>query len=155
MRRVTGWLTAVLSMCVVSLVGAGTAFAQQTTSSSEVKHFEIVSVDGNKVVVKGQNGAQKITVSDDFRLTVDGKEVAVQDLKPGMKGTAKITTNTTTAPVHVTEVRNGEVMKVVGNSIIVRTANGMKMFSEGDVTKRGVKIIKDGQPVEFTKLREG
>jgi LPXTG-motif cell wall-anchored protein len=155
MRRVTGWLTAVLSMCVVSLVGAGTAFAQQTTSSTEVKHFEIISVDGNKVVVKGEKGAQEITVPEDFRLTVDGKDVSVRDLKPGMKGTAKITTTTTTTPVHVTEVKNGEVMKVVGNSIIVRTASGMKMFSEGDVTKRGVKIVKDGQPVEFTSLREG
>jgi LPXTG-motif cell wall-anchored protein len=155
MRGVKGWLTAVLSMCIVSLVGAGTAFAQQTTSSTEVKHFEIVSVDGNKVVVKGQNGAQEITVPEDFHLTVDGKDVSVHDLKPGMKGTAKITTTTTVTPVHVTEIRNGEVMKVSGNSIIVRGPNGIKMFSEGDATKRGVKIIKDGQPVEFTQLREG
>lgn len=154
MRRVIGWLTAVLSM---GLVGAlcGPASAQQQTSSTEVKQFEIVAVDGNTVVVKGAKGAQEITVPDDFQLTVDGKPVSVRELKPGMKGTAKITTTTTVTPVHVTEVKNGEVMKVSGNSIIVRSANGIKMFSEGDAAKRGVKIIKDGKPVQFSELREG
>ena len=39
----------------------------------------------------------------------------------------------TTTTVYVTEVRDGEVMKVVGNSIIVRTPTGVRMFSEGDV----------------------
>jgi LPXTG-motif cell wall-anchored protein len=156
MRRITGWLAAVLSVCVVSVLGGGTAFARQSTSTStEVRQFEVVSVDGNKVVVKGQRGAQEITVPEDFALTVDGKPVSVHDLKPGMKGTAKITTTTTTTPVHVTEVRNGEVMRVSGNSIIVRGPNGIRMFSEGDATKRGVKIIKDGKPVAFSDLHEG
>jgi LPXTG-motif cell wall-anchored protein len=29
------------------------------------------------------------------------------------------------------------------------------MFTEGDVAKRGVKIMRDGQPLEFSSLREG
>ena len=156
MRRITGWLAAVLSVCVVTVLGGGTAFARQSTSTTtEVRQFEVVSVDGNKVVVKGQRGAQEITVPEDFALTVDGKPVSVHDLKPGMKGTAKITTTTTTTPVHVTEIRNGEVMRVSGNSIVVRGPNGIRMFSEGDATKRGVKIIKDGKPVAFSELHEG
>ena len=72
-----------------------------------------------------------------------------------MKGSAKITTTTTTTPVHVTEVRNGEVMKATGNSLMVKTPKGIQRFSIGDVTKRGVTIVKDGQPVDFTKLHEG
>jgi LPXTG-motif cell wall-anchored protein len=143
-----------LSVCIASVV-AVPAFAQVQSKSTEVRQFEIVSVDGNKVVVRGAKGAQEITVPDDFRLTVDGKPVTVRDLKPGMKGSATITTTTTTTPVHVTEVRNGEVVKVVGNSIIVRGQKGVQMFTQGDVAKRGVKIIKDGQPVDFTQLREG
>ena len=43
-----------------------TASAQHTRPSTEVKNFEVVSVDGNKVVVKGEQGAQEITVPDDF-----------------------------------------------------------------------------------------
>ena len=131
------------------------ATAQQQTTNTETRNFEIVSVDGNKVVVKGQKGAQEITVPPDFQLTVDGKPVSVADLKPGMKGAARITTTTTVTPVTVTEVKNGEVMKVTGNSILVRGEKGIQMFTEGDVAKRGVKIMRDGQPLEFTSLHEG
>jgi hypothetical protein len=154
MRRYRLWLSTLLSICLVILV-RGATFAQQTTTSSEVRQFEIVSVDGNKVVVKGQKGAQEITVPDDFRLTVNGKPVTVQELKPGMKGTATITTTTTVTPVHVTEVRNGKVMQKAGNSIIVRVPDGVRMFSEGDVTKRGIKIVRDGRPIAFTDLNVG
>jgi LPXTG-motif cell wall-anchored protein len=131
------------------------ATGQQQSTNTETRNFEIVSVDGNKVVVKGQKGAQEITVPPDFQLTVDGKPVSVADLKPGMKGAARITTTTTVTPVTVTEVKNGEVMKVTGNSILVRGEKGIQMFTEGDVAKRGVKIMRDGQPLEFTSLREG
>lgn len=154
MRRITGGLTAVLTSCVVALASSAAA-AQQQTTNTEVKQFEIVSVDGNKVVVKGQKGAQEITVPPDFQLSVDGKPVSVADLRPGMKGTARITTTTTTTPVVVTEVRNGKVIQKTGNSIIVQGPNGLRMFSEGEVEKRGVKIIKDGRPVEFTQLNVG
>src|SRR5262245_16536777 len=103
MRRNRGWRTALLSICVLGLAGS-TAAAQSQTKTTETRQFEVVSVDGNKVVVKGARGAQEITVPDDFRLTVDGKPVSVRDLKPGMKGTATITTTTTVTPVTVTEV---------------------------------------------------
>jgi len=140
----------------IGLAGlAVAASAQSRTTSTETRPFTVVSVDGNKLVAKTAQGAQEITVPEDFRFTVDGKEVSVHELKPGMKGTAKITTITTTTPVHVTEVRNGEVMQTSGNSIIVRGPNGIRMFSEGDVARRNVEIIRDGRPVRLTDLRRG
>jgi LPXTG-motif cell wall-anchored protein len=154
MRLTTRWvLSAAISIGLAGL--AVTASAQTSTTSKEVKHFEVVSVDGNKVIVKGAEGAKEITVPDDFQMTVDGKPVTVRDLKPGMKGTATITTTTTTTPVHVTEVKNGEVMQASGSSIIVRTPTGIKMFNEGDVAKRNVQIIKDGKPVSLSDLHTG
>jgi len=157
MRRIGPQLITLVGIGVaITLSGlSGPAHAQQKSTVTETRQFEVVSVDGNKVVVKGQRGAQEITVNDDFRLTVDGKPIGVHDLKPGMKGTATITTTTTTTPVTVTEVKNGEVIQTSGNSIIVRTANGIKMFSEGDIEKRGIKIIKDGQPADFASLHTG
>jgi LPXTG-motif cell wall-anchored protein len=152
MRRKVVWLCVAAGACVLSL-GAGTASAQQKTT--ETMRFEVVSVDGNKVVAKTQAGAKEYTVPEDFRFTVDGKQVSVHELKPGMKGTATITTTTTTTPVSVTEVRNGEVMQATGNSLLVRGPNGFRMFTEGDVEKRGVKIFKNGQPVAFSDLHTG
>jgi hypothetical protein len=144
-------LGSIVALCLI----VSPAAAQQRTTSTEVKRFEVVSVDGNKVVVKGDQGAQEITVPDDFRLTVAGQRVSVHDLKPGMKGTATITTTTTVTPVSVTEVRNGVVYKKVGNSVVVRGPNGLQMFSEGDLEKRRITVLKDGRPVAITDLHEG
>jgi hypothetical protein len=135
--------------------GTVSAQAPTTSTSTQTRQFEIVSVDGNKVVVSGAEGYREITVADDFRLTVDGRAVGVRDLKPGMKGSATITTTTTSTPVTVTQVRDGVVMQKTGNSIVVRTADGIKMFSEGDAAQRGVRIMRDGAPLAFTDLNVG
>ena len=133
----------------------GIARAQQQTKSTEVRKFTVVAVDGNKVVVREGTSTRELTVPPDFRFTVEGKQVSVAELKPGMTGTATITTTTTVTPVTVTEVKNGEVVQASGNSILVKTENGYRMFSPGDVEKRGIKIIKDGKPVDFSGLRAG
>jgi LPXTG-motif cell wall-anchored protein len=135
---------------------ARTSWAQQTTASTtEMRSFEVVSVEGNKVVIKDANGAREITVPPDFKVMVDGKEMGVDQLKPGMKGTATITTTTTSTPVYVTEVRDAEVIQATGNSVTVRTANGYRMFGPGDVTKRNAKIMRDGKPIDFADIRNG
>ncbi len=77
------------------------------------------------------------------------------NLKPGMKGTATITTRTTVTPVVVTEVKNGEVVQASGATLLVKTEQGFKQFSQGDVEKRGIKIVKDGAPAQFTDFRAG
>ena len=99
-------------------------------------------------------GTKELTVPDDFRFTVDGQSLSVHQLKPGMAGTATITTTTTMVPVTVTEVKNGTVMQAMGTSIIVRTSdNQIKMFSQGDIDKRGVKIMRGGQPAQISDFR--
>jgi hypothetical protein len=156
MRQVRNVLIVALGIAIAGLAGA-TVSAQTTTTGTEFKTFEVLVVDGNRVVVRGDNGVtQEITVPDDFRLTVDGNPVAARDLKPGMKGIARITTTTTVTPVSVTEVKKGKVLKVAGSSIIVRTDNDTRMFTQDEVNKRGVRINgRDGKPIQFSDLREG
>ncbi len=127
----------------------------QTTTSAQTKEFEVIAVNGNDLVVKLPEGTREIKVPDDFRFTVDGRQLAARDLKPGMKGTATITTKTTVTPVVVTEVKNGEVVQASGATLLVRTDQGFKQFSQGDVEKRGIKIVKDGAPAQFTDFHAG
>jgi LPXTG-motif cell wall-anchored protein len=145
----------VLASCAW-LVLATAAFGQSTsTSTTEKRSFEILSVDGNKVVVRGKNGIREVTVTPDFRLNIDGKEIGVADLKPGMKGTALVTTTTTSTPIVVTEVRNAEVMVVSGTSIIVKNAQGYRQFTAQDVNDHNISIMRDGAKVEMSQLRKG
>jgi hypothetical protein len=145
-------------MVLAAAVVWGTAVvsqAQQTSTSTETKSFEIIGVDGNQLVVRLPEGTRELTVPDDFRFTVNGKPLSVHELKAGMKGTATITTKTTVTPVTVTEVKNGTIVQRSGGNIIVRTDEGVKMFSQGDVDKRGVKLMRDGKPAQLSDFREG
>ncbi len=142
----------VLGGALVCLTAAVTS-AQTTSTAAETKKFQIIAVDGNQLVVKLPEGTRELTVPDDFRFNVDGKQLSVHELKPGMSGTATVTTRTTVTPVTVTEVKNGTVLHVAGTSIIVRTDEGNKMFTQSDIDKRGVKIMREGQPAQISDFR--
>ena len=86
----------VLCGALMYLTAAG-IFAQ-TSTTTETKKFQVIAVDGNELVVRLPEGTRKLTVPPDFRFTVDGKSLSVQELKPGMAGTATITTKTTSVP---------------------------------------------------------
>ena len=149
---------AISRMMLVVAVVCGMAVASQagqtTTSTQTTKSFEVLSVQGGQLVVKLPEGTRELTVPDDFRFTVDGKQLALAELKPGMKGTATITTRTTVTPVTVTEVKNGTVMQATGASVLVKTDEGFKNFTQGDLDKRGVKIMRDGKAVDLSSLRK-
>ena len=137
-------------VCLSAAVGLA-----QTSTTTETKKFQVISVDGNQLVVRLPEGTRELSVPADFRFTVDGKQLSVQELRPGMAGTATITTRTTVTPVTVTEVKNGTVAKALGTSIIVSTDGAYKMFSQSDIDKRGIKIMRDGKVAEISDFREG
>ena len=145
----------VLAAAVVCSTAVVSVTAQTTTSTTETKAFEIIAVTGNLLVVRLPEGTRELTVADDFRFVVNGQPLSVRELKPGMKGSAAITTRTTVTPVTVTEVKNGTVAMQTGMSIIVRTEEGIKSFTQGDVDKRGVKIYRDGKPANVSDFRQG
>jgi len=140
-------------MCLIGAV----AFAQTTsTTVRDTKKFEVISVDGNTLVVKLPEGTREITVPEDFRFNVNGQDMSVHELKPGMAGTAVITTRTQSTPVTVTEVKSGEVVMASGGSIYVKTADGqVKAFTQGEIDKRGIKILRDGKPAQLSEFHKG
>ena len=118
-------LAQITVIVALALAFAGAPLAQ-TTTTQDVRNFEVISVDGNKLVARDQNGTQEYTVPDDFRFTVDGKKVPVSELKPGMKGTATITTKTTVTPVVVTEFRDAIVLSAGPRMVTVQGADGVR-----------------------------
>jgi hypothetical protein len=144
-------VVAAVLVCLTAVVSQ----AQQATTSTETKSFEVLAVDGNLLVVRLPEGTRELTVADDFRFLVNGQPLSVRELKVGMKGTATITTRTVVTPVTVTEVKNGTVVVRSGSTIIVRTDEGVRSFSQGDVDKRGVRIMRMGKPAQLSDFREG
>jgi len=144
---------AILAAALACLTGI--ASAQTTSTTTETKKFQVIAVDGNQLVVKLPEGTREITVPPGFVFTVDGKQLSVGELKPGMAGTATITKTTTSTPVTVTEVRNGTVVQANPVGIIVRTSEGYKSFTQSDIDKRGVKIMRGGKPATIGDFHAG
>jgi len=157
MRTKAGWIGSIVVMFALSLPFATMTAAQtSTTSTIEMKDFEVIAVDGNRLAFRDQTGAKEITVPDDFRFTIDGKKMAVSELKPGMKGTAMVTTTTTVTPVFVTELREADVLRASDTSVTVRGADGnTRRFTQGEITKRSIEIVKDGKTVRVSDLKRG
>jgi hypothetical protein len=148
----------VLSAFAMTLLIAGAATAQvdTATKTSEVIKFEIISVDGNTVVLRDQTGAREVTVPDNYVFIVDGKPMSVHELAPGMKGTAEVTTTTIVRPVYVTTIKKGTVVKRVLDSVYVKTEDGStRKFTKSELEQRGIQVIMDGKPVRLSDLKGG
>jgi LPXTG-motif cell wall-anchored protein len=120
----------------------------------EVRSGEVVYVSGNNLVVKMENGDIKsLTVPDSARATVDGKELSVHELKPGMKLQRTIVTSST--PKLVTTVRTiqGKVFNVNAPSSVILTLpdNTNKQYK----VPKGQKFMIDGQEKTVFDLRKG
>jgi LPXTG-motif cell wall-anchored protein len=133
---------------------AGITAAQVVTT--DIRSGEVLWAQGNTVVVRGPAGVRKFEVADDFRFNLDGKDVSVHELKPGMKFTAVLTTTTTPVQEYVTEVKEGEVIHTLGSTILVRTASGEnKKFTADDLKNIDITITKDGKAITASELKKG
>jgi hypothetical protein len=143
MRKLPTRVLVLVASCLLVFL-AGAALAQETTTRTV--QFEIVSVDGNNIVYKDATGATKeYTAQPGATFTMDGKQMGVADLKPGMKGT-----------VTVTEHRNAEVLAVSGNAIIVRGQDGKPhKYTQADVEKRHATLYRNGSPAALSDFRTG
>ena len=137
---------------VIALLAAAAVGTAQTTTV-EIRKGTVLAVYGNNLVVKGQDGVtREHEVPEGFTFNIDGKKVPVSGLEPGMKLTAAITTTMVPQVVYTTEVRHGEVLKVVGRSVVVRTEEGTKTFR--DVPSDFVFLV-NGQEKSVYDLRDG
>jgi hypothetical protein len=100
------------------------AAAQETTQTTvthgateqqvSVEHGEVVYVSGNDLVVKDLETGElrNFIVPDQAKATVDGQEMSIHDLKPGMKLQRTITTTTTPKVVTTVKTIEGTIVNV-------------------------------------------
>src|SRR5262249_3525661 len=106
----------------------------------------------DQLIVKMSTGETKqITVPAGFKFNVDGKQVGLSELQPGTEISATVTTTETPHTVKTTEIRNGEVVRVVGNTVWIRENGKVKSYP----VPKDFKFNVDGQQVGVDQLRPG
>jgi hypothetical protein len=154
--------TSIGTVCIVFALSAG-AQVQTTTSIREgqssqvvrVERGEVLAVEGNDLIVRMEDGSIQHfeNIPESAKATVDGKQLGIHDLKPGMKLQRTLTTTTTPQIVTTVETVTGKVWHVTPPlSVILTLENG---------TNQSFKIPKDqkfkvnGEMVDAFGLKKG
>lgn len=137
------------------LIGIAFCFTSlQADTTTEVRSGTVTSVQGNHVVIKMSTGEEKeFDVPDDFRLTVDGKEISVHELKPGTKLSRTITTTTEPKTVYTTVVKHGTVWHAQGNTVIITGADGQNR--QYNNVPDWITFNVDGKDMDVMELKKG
>lgn len=165
--KLASWKTNsfVVALEALSLVLALSAHAQvQTTTTRSsgtliktvsVERGEVVTVQGNDLVVKMDDGTIRHfpNVPNSARITVDGQQLSVHDLKPGMKLQRTITTTTTPETVKTVQTVTGTVWNVMPPTSVILTLQDGK--NQRFKIPNGQKFNIDGQMVDAFGLRPG
>ena len=158
----SGLVLAIATVCI-ALAHSGRAQVQTTTTTTagqssqivKVDRGEVLAVEGNDLIVRMADDSIRHfeNIPDSAKATVDGKQLGIHDLKPGMKLQRTITTTTTPQIVTTVETVTGKVWHITPPlSVILTLENG---------TNQSFKIPKDqkfkvnGEMVDAFGLRKG
>jgi hypothetical protein len=127
----------------------------QAVQEVTVEHGEVVRVFGNELMVKMEDGTLRdfSNVSESARITVDGQQLGIHDLKPGMKLQRTITVTTIPQTITTVSTVTGRVWHVTPPLSVVLTLD--------DGTAQEFKIPKDqkftieGQQTDAWGLKKG
>jgi hypothetical protein len=161
LRSFTYRLLAVGFACVALAVAMAaqetsqqTAVKGQQATQVQVQRGEVVYVFGNELVVKMENGELRhFIVPESARITVEGKELSVHDLKPGMKLERTITTTTTPEVVTTVRTVEGRVLMVhAPKTVTLQLADGTaKTYN----VPKDQKFMINGQEKTVFDLKKG
>ncbi|SRR6266498_4715286 len=167
MNSKTGWaqtwlVLVVGAVCLAFTLGMSAQVQTKTATTSDtatvqtqVESGEVVTVSGNDLVVKMADGSIRhlANVPESARVTVDGQQLGIHDLKPGMKLQRTITTTSTPQTITTVQSVTGTVWFVSPpNSVILRLADGK---SQQFKIPKNQKFNVDGQVVDAWGLKKG
>lgn len=158
----SGLVLVIGTVCIAFARSAGAQVQTTTTTTAgqssqvvKVDRGEVLAVEGNDLIVRMADGSIRHfeNIPESATATVDGKQLGIQALKPGMKLQRTITTTTTPQIVTTVETVTGKVWHVTPPlSVILTLENG---------TNQSFKIPKDqkfnvnGEIVDAFGLRKG
>ena len=137
----------------------------QSTHEATVERGEVILVRGNDLVVKMQDGTMRHfpNVPESARATVEGRQLGIHDLKPGMKLERTITVTTTPKTITTVQTVTGKVWHISPpNSVILTLEDGTnqkftipkdQMFNV-DGQETDAWGLKKGMKVSATKIVE-
>ena len=164
-RPVAKRLLNLLGAGMVCLVFAVAMLAQDTTRTQtttgagsknvQVDRGEVVYVSGNELVVKMESGEIRHfpNIPESARATVDGKQLSIHELKPGMKLQRTIVTTSTPRTVTTVRTIQGKVWQVNAPNTVILTLpdNTNKQYR----IPKDQKFMIDGQEKTAFELRKG
>jgi hypothetical protein len=127
----------------------------EATHKVQVEHGTVASVNGNHLFVRMEDGSLRDipNVPEAARAFVDGKELSVHELKPGMKLEHTITTTSTPKTVTTVQTVTGKVFHIQPPSrVILRLEDGTNQSFN---IPKGQKFNIDGQMVDAWGLKKG
>jgi hypothetical protein len=151
-----------------ALTASAAAFAQDpahvpATTKEEIKgaaevtkeHLTgtVVQVEGQTLLVRTSTGEMReFQVPKSRKFQIDGKQLSVNQLKPGTELTATVTTTKTPVTARTTTIGSGTVWWVAGNQVIVTLPNHEnKLYTVED----SYRFIVDGQQATVHDLKPG
>ena len=162
-RWTQAWLVlAAGAICLALVLSTSAQVKTETTTTSgnaakevSVERGEVVSVTSNDLVIKMENGEIRhfANVPESARATVDGKELGIHELRPGMKLQRTITTTTTPQTVTTVQSVTGKVWHVSPpNTVILTLENGTNQQFK---IPKGQKFTINGQETDAWGLKKG
>lgn len=158
------WVGAAAMIVSVILLGSMTVAQVQTDTTTtkgtasktvKVENGEVVYVSGNTLVVKMADGSLRHFnhVPDSARVTVDGKQLSVHDLRVGMKLQRTITTTTTPETIKTVQTVTGTVWHVNPPLSVILTLEDGK--NQEFKIPEGQKFNVNGQMTDAWGLQPG
>jgi len=153
-----------IAACVLSLAFGPAALAQtpgSTTTESIAQKSRNISgvvetVAGNKVVLREADGLHEYTPPAGFKFQLDGRDVGVDEIKPGMSINAVVTDKVITRRVTVTNIESGTVAQVAPGGIVLKDQNGdLKSYNFKDPAGNDIYFVRDGKEVPLRSVKVG
>jgi len=127
----------------------------QASHETTVERAEVVYVSGNDLVVKMEDGSLRDfhNVPESARVEVNGQQLGIHDLKPGMKLQRSITVTTTPQTITTVKSVTGKVWHVNPPNVVILTLEDGT--NQQFKIPKGQKFTVDGQETDAWGLKKG